>query len=97
MESDFWPSEMEHRNGIVPKDDEFDQEVITQPEQAGPSTDSIARQSVTQSAEMYKDQVEQYSRPRRAQKRPERYRDYVETENAIKEEYDNREIVWKYD
>ena len=73
MEADFRPSEMEHGNGIAPMDGEFDQEVITQPEQAGQSSDSFARQSVTRSAEVHKDQVKKYFRPRRARKAPERY------------------------
>ena len=70
---------------------EFDQEIFTQPERAEPRTDSNARQSVTQSAEVHKEQVEQYLRPRRARRAPELYRDYVELEKAIKKGYDNRE------
>ena len=29
VESDFWPSEMKHGNGIAPMDGEYDEEVIT--------------------------------------------------------------------
>ena len=55
----------------------FDPEVINQTEQAGPSTESIARQLVTQSTNVHKDQVEQYSRARCARETPEHYGDYV--------------------
>ena len=64
MESDFRPSDMEKGLGIAPMNGDFDQEVITQSEQAGPNTNSIATQSVTQSAEVHKEQRERYSRPR---------------------------------
>ena len=88
---------MEHGNGIARMDGEFDQDVMNQSEQAGTSTDFVARQSVFQSEEVHKDLAEECSRPRRARNATERYNDYVETEKAINEGYDDCEIVWKYE
>ena len=93
-ECDFRPLELEQ--GTVGEEFALAQEVITEPEQAGALIQRTP-ETYIESTELWRERVEQSSRPTRVRKAPERYGDLVETEKVILEKYDDDKILWKYD